>query len=614
VFQFQPSHYPDSVGVYLFRDQSDKVLYVGKAIRLRQRLRSYAAGGDGRAQVPLMLAKATSLEVILTDSEVEALVLENNLIKEHRPRYNLFLKDDKTYPYITVSKELFPRVRLTRTLRSDGSRVYGPFSGVKQIRQFLRDMSARLGLRSCDFAINPESQRLRKHRLCLDYHIGACQGPCETLQTPEAYVERLKVFEDLLNGKVQRAREKALQLMEEAAASESYEEAGRQRDAVVAMDLFASQQKVEKGSSTDTFDAIGFASLDNEACLCVLQIREGRLLGRFQGFFAEALKHRPAALMNRFLGQYYAGGTPLPHRILLSEEPDESPLMTQWLQERKEAMRKEQGGSAAKLQLAWPSRGERHGLVKLAIRNAEQLLEGRQIDRQSRNRIPASIQALQRDLDLPDLPQRIEGFDISHFGGQATVASLVVFEKGRPLKRDYRHYRIREVDGIDDYASMEEVVRRCYSRRLKEGKPMPHLILIDGGKGQLGRAKSVLVELGLPDLPVVGLAKRLEEIFVPGESLPRNLPKNSAANRLLQHVRNEAHRFAVKFNREIRRKEALPDPLAGVPGLGPQVKERLLLAFGGLKGIREADDAEILALKGVGPKLLEALRAMLNSG
>jgi excinuclease ABC subunit C len=608
-FQFNPAEYPTDPGVYLFRDAAGIVLYVGKAVNLRQRLRSYAAGGDGRAQIPAMLRRAAALEVILTGSEVEALVLENNLIKEHRPRYNIFLRDDKSYPFIRITREPFPRLLLTRRVERDGSRYFGPYTEVRILRGFLKGLRERLRIRQCDLAISEESIAQGRHKVCLDYHLGVCRGPCAGLQDEGDYADAIDLAAGLLKGRGRQWRRDEERRMLEASARLDFEEAARRRDAVQALDQLIEGQRVELQEVGDA-DVVGLACADNEAAVALLKVRDGRVLGRFHSTLAGALEQETGELLRVFLSQYYAQCEELPGEIWLGEEPRERPLLEAWLAGR--ARQLDESGPAPRLLV--PRRGERRALLRMAVRNAAQVLEERALRRLRRERVPQSLLALQRDLGLPELPRRIEGFDISHFGGAATVASLVVFQDGRPLKRQYRHFNVKTVEGIDDFAAMEEIVERRYRRVQAEGGALPDLVLIDGGKGQLGRACAALRRLGLGELPVCGLAKRFEEVFLPGESLPRNIPRDSAANRLLQQVRDEAHRFALRFNRHQMARLALPDPLAAVPGVGPELSERLLLRFGGLRRLARAGREELLEVKGVGPMLADRIIDVLRPG
>ncbi len=602
LFTFDPKDHPTQPGVYLFRNDQARVLYVGKARNLRQRLRSYAQGGDGRPNIPVMLRHAVSVETIVTASEVEALILENNLIKEHRPRYNLFFKDDKSYPFIRVTRETVPRIFLTRRQVRDGSRYFGPYTDVKHLRSFLTEIKEQLRIRDCDLSITEESVAQNKHRVCLNYHIGKCGGPCEGKEDLADYARRVELVVDILKGRAAGLRRDAERRMREAAATLEYEEAARQRDTIAVLDQFMARQKAERGVDED-LDVIALAVEDNDACCALLRVRGGRILGRYHSFLNGALKAAPEELVSRFLEQYYSQCEDLPPLLLVPVQPGDTELISTWLSERR----------GAKCELRWPQRGEKVGLLKLGESNAQMLLSNLQLARMKRERIPETLKALQRDLDLPALPRRIEGFDISHFMGESTVASLVVFVDGKPRRSEYRHFHVRTVSGIDDFASMEEVVRRRYTRRLREETELPDLILIDGGKGQLGRAAYVLRELGLERLPVIGLAKRLEEVFVPGESEPRNLPKISSANRLLQHVRDEAHHFAITFNRKLRRQAAIVDPLEQIPGLGPKTQERLLSHFGSLGKIKAASVEELCTVQGIGRKLAELIHSTFHS-
>jgi excinuclease ABC subunit C len=611
MFTLDPAQYPPGCGVYLFRDAAGTVLYVGKAVNLRQRLRSYAAGGDGRAQIPAMLRRAAALEVIVTGSEVEALVLENNLVKEHRPRYNILLRDDKSFPFIRVTRELYPRILLTRRVVRDGSRYFGPYTEVRALRGFLKSLRERLRIRQCDLAISEESIAQHRHKVCLDYHLGTCLGPCEGRQTPADYEAALDLARGLLRGQGRQWRREEEERMRQAAARLDYEEAARRRDAIQALEQLMHGQKVEVQDAGDA-DVIGLARADHEATVALLRLRDGRVLGRFHSTLAGTLGRPPGEILAAFLFQYYNQCEELPHEIWLGSAPADQPLLETWLAGRAAALAAEGVGAGRRPRLLVPQRGDRAALLRMAVQNAAQVLEERQLRRLARDRVPASLEALRRDLGLPALPRRIEGFDISHFGGAATVASLVVFVDGRPRKQDYRHFHVKSVAGVDDFAAMEEVVERRYRRLTEAGHALPDLVLIDGGKGQLGRAHAALRRLGLAGLPVCGLAKRFEEVFLPGESLPRNIPRDSAANRLLQQVRDEAHRFALRFNRDQMARLALPDPLAGVPGIGPELSSRLLLRFGGLRRLARATREELLEVKGVGPALADRLRQHLR--
>ncbi len=601
LFEFDPSLYPKEPGVYLFRDANGKVLYVGKAIALRERLRSYARGGDGRVHIGVMLRRATQVETIVTDNEVEALILENNLIKEHRPRYNVTYRDDKSYPYIRVTKEEWPRIFVTRNLVRDGSRYFGPYIDVKRLRAFLRSFKARLQLRDCELAITAEGVAAGKFQSCLDLHIGKCLGPCVGGDDRADYHRRVETVVRILKGQVLSLRQECEAEMASAAGELRFEDAARCRDTLAVLEQLDRGQKMEHGDRSDQMDLLAMAREDRDAAVVVLRVREGRMVGRFHSLMRVTLESSREEILERFLFQYYTEAHMVPPRVLLPLEPGNRELLERWLGDLRE-------GS---VRIDWPKRGEKKNLLKMAESNARHRLGEWKLDKAKRERVPETLAALARDLDLKGPPRRIEGFDVSHYAGEATVASMVVFQDGKPLKRDYRIFNIRETAGIDDFASIGEAVRRRYSRMLKEEKTLPDLVLIDGGKGQLGRAHEVLRELGLDALPVIGLAKRFEEVFVPGESLPRNIPKTSAANRLLQHIRDEAHRFAITRNRDRRSKERKMDFLDELPGLGPVLQERLLKHFGSLKKIRAATAAQLAEVQGISLKKAEGLAAAI---
>jgi excinuclease ABC subunit C len=606
LFKFSAADYPLNPGVYLFRNEKDEILYVGKAKKLRQRLASYASGGDGRPNISVMLKHARSLDTIVTHSELEALVLENNLIKEHRPRYNIFFRDDKSYPFIRVTNELFPRVFVTRKVIRDGSRYFGPYTDVKHLRSFLRDMRGKLNIRECALSMTIDSINARKHKLCLDYHLGKCQAPCEALQSPADYQKNVTILETVLQGNAQTMRRAAQDKMKSAAAVLDFEEATNQRDLANLLEQFIVGQRAEKGASEEDLDVAALATDDNDACVALFRIREGRIIGRFHNYLKGAMQQDAGWLMRSFLLQYYTESQQIPPRILLSHKTEDHDLFEQWISERRKDCTPP-GKGKFKVRLEWPQRGEKLSLLKMAEANAVMLLSDLQLNRMRRERIPESLKALQRDLNLEKLPKRIEGFDISHFQGKSTVASMVVFQDGKAKKKDYRHFHVKTVSGIDDFASMEEIVRRHYKRVLTEGSDLADLVLIDGGKGQLSRAVFVLQELGLKNLAVIGLAKRLEEVFIPGQSLPLNIPKTSASNRLLQQVRNEAHRFAISFNRQLRRKSNIRDPLSEIKGLGPVLLERLYAELSSKGGLAKATLDDILGIKGISQGLAESI-------
>ena len=575
---------PTRPGVYLHRDADGKVLYVGKAKSLRPRVRSYfqeRRPRDGRLQA--LVKKIADVEVIVTDTEAEALILENNLIKRHRPRYNVNLKDDKTYPYICIKNERFPRVFPTRRVRKDGSKYFGPYTDVKNMRLALKAVRSIFKLRTCALHLAPEPIAAGKYQACLEYHIQKCAAPCVGYQSEADYDETIRQIEKLLNGHTGELIGQLEALMKDAARALDFERAATLRDQIAALTQYSERQKIVSGDFVDRDVFALCAEREADVAVAVLfKVREGKVVGR-QHKYLRRLDGRPdAELMQTWLEHYYTEATFFPDEVYLSTEPaDPEPL---------EAFLRAQRGKRVALKV--PQRGDKADLMKMVEANARLLLDEWKLAQMKRgeDRVPHAVQRLQEDLRLPRPPRRIECFDISHLGGTGTVASCVVFEDGRPRKRDYRTYKIRSVDEgrPDDYQSMREVVSRRYRRVLEENGPWPDLVVIDGGKGQLSSAVEALEAEGVyGKFPVVGLAKRLEEVFFPGDTDPRHIARASASLKLLQRARDEAHRFAVMFQRK-QRKKTLHTELHDIPGVGEKTAQKLLKAFGSVKQVKAA--------------------------
>ncbi|PSQ82431.1 MAG: excinuclease ABC subunit C [Bacteroidetes bacterium QS_7_67_15] len=551
-------HLPPDPGVYKHLDDEGRALYVGKAKNLRSRVRSYfhqSRPRDGRIRA--MLKKVADLDVIVTDTEAEALILENNLIKEHQPRYNINLKDDKTYPYICVKNERFPRVFPTRTLEKDGSDYFGPYTDSSNMKEVLGVVRSAFKLRTCKLDLKQEKIDAGKYDVCLEYHIENCKGPCEGYQSEADYNETIEQVKQLLRGHVDALTDRLEEEMERAAEGKDYEKAARRRDQIEALRKHAEKQKIvaEDRADRDVF-AVHTDREEGLGVGVVFKVREGKVIGRQERRF-ERVEGRPdEELLLAFLENYYAD-----------------------------------------------ARGDKASLVRMTKSNAKLLAGEWKLQKLKRGekRVPHSVKALQESLRLDDLPRRIEAFDISHLSGSETVASLVVFKDGKPRKSDYRTFKIRGAEGTaDDYAAMREVVRRRYRRVKSEDGPWPDLVVIDGGKGQLSSAVESLREKGVYGrFPVIGLAKRLEEVFVPGDSDPKLIAKDSSALQLLQKVRDEAHRFAVTYQRKRRENKTLRSELLDIKGIGPKTAQALLSKFGSVKRIRELDE-ETLAEE-VGP-------------
>ncbi|HIG73400.1 MAG TPA: excinuclease ABC subunit C, partial [Bacteroidetes bacterium] len=566
-------HLPTGPGVYQHKDAEGTVLYVGKAKNLRNRVRSYFQTGRPReARINALVKKIEDVEVILTDTEAEALILENNLIKELQPRYNVNLKDDKTYPYICIKKERFPRVFPTRRVRKDGSLYFGPYTDAKKMRLMLKTIKDLFKLRSCSLPLNPKAIEAGKYQVCLDYHIQKCAGPCVGYETQEHYDSSIAQITQLLHGKTEALISLLKDEMVRLASERQFEEAAEYRDRIRALETYSKKQKVVAETEVDRDLFAVCVDREEDVGVGVLfKVREGKILGRQHKILRPVEGVPDEALMQRLVEDYYAQATFFPDEVYLSTELEMPDPVQTILND----------GRGRKVALHVPQRGEKASLLKMVEANAELLLGEwlRHKEKREEDRIPKSVLSLQRDLRLKKPPRRIETFDISHLGGTGTVASCVVFQDGRPRKSDYRTYKIRSVpDGKpDDFQSMREVVERRYARLLEENGPWPDLVIIDGGKGQLGSAVESLRRVDVyGKFPVVGLAKRLEEVFFPGEARSTMIPRTSSSLRLIQRCRDEAHRFAVTAQRKQRRIKDLRSELLDIPGVGAKTAQKLL--------------------------------------
>ena len=593
-------HLPTRPGVYLMRGGGGEILYVGKAKSLRSRVRSYFSSNHPESlKTRELVRRIVDFETIVVNSEAEALILENNLIKEHKPRFNITLRDDKTYPYIKVTVgEPFPRVIVTRRLHRDGSRYFGPFTDVRRMRQVLEVVKRLYTVRSCHYHLPGDSPP----RPCLDYHIGRCKAPCVGLQTELDYREMVDELVDLLGGHTRRAAARIRLEMNEAAAQLHFERAADLRDALNHLDSLESQQKVVDVAGADR-DVLAVARDSELACGVVLKIREGKLLGRETLFMENLEGEADVDVLATFATRFYTVETiesaeDLPPEILLPLEFEDRPVLEELLATR--------AGRVVRTHV--PRRGEKVRLIELAEQNARHLLEERKLlGRGTSDRAPDALYELQEALELSAVPRFIVCFDISHTQGTETVASAVAFTNGQPDRSEYRHLRIKGDWGNDDFQSMNEAVARYFRRRLEEGKPLPDLVVIDGGKGQLGAARQALEDLDLAQQPVASLAKRDEEIFVPGQSDPLRLSRRSPALRLLQRIRDEAHRFAITYNRKLRTKRTITSDVGTIPGVGASRQRRLLERFGSLRGLRDASEEDISQLPGFGPALARSV-------
>jgi excinuclease ABC subunit C len=596
---------PARPGVYLMKGEAGDVLYVGKAVNLRSRVRSYFHSPNSHsAKVQLLVESVADLDFFVTESEVEALILESNLIKKHRPHYNARLKDDKRYPYIKVTwQEDFPRVRVVRRMLPDGARYFGPYTSSAAMRQTLDLLRRIFPYLTCKRKITGTD-----NRPCLYYHIGRCLGPCIGAVSKEDYRDTMNQLCLFLQGKGEQTIASLSEQMEAAAERMEFERAANLRDQIQSVQRVVEQQRVVASSPVDQ-DAIGVAASDGEACVQIFFVRGGKLIGHEYFLMEGASQVEQPEIVASFIKQFYDHAPSVPPEILLPSRTDDTVIIQRWLGDKR-------GG---KVTLKVPRRGRKRKLVEMVEENAREtlrhLMAREQVDR---DRAMAGLTDLQVQLDLDALPLRIEAFDVSNLQGAAATASMVVFQEGAPAKDQYRRFKIRAVSGQDDYAMMQEVLRRRLKRTMM-GQPeqegpwdeLPDLIVVDGGKGQLNAALGVLEEYGLDTLPIVGLAKAREEIFTPGRSQPIILPPSSPALLLMQRVRDEAHRFAIEYHKGLRRRQGLSSVLEDIPGIGPKRRSALLKRFGSLDGLRRASVEELASVEGMNKTVAHSVHESL---
>jgi excinuclease ABC subunit C len=579
---------PDNPGIYQFKNDKGKVIYVGKALNLKNRVRSYFHGSLNSVKTEALVSKIADLELIVTDNEIEALVLENNLIKEFKPRYNVNLKDDKSFPYIKVTNELFPRIFPTRRVIKDGSRYFGPYTEVKNMKSSLRMINQIFKIRSCKLNITNEAIEKKKFKVCLDFHIGKCDGPCEGLISQNDYGEMVSEVVKLLRGKTDDLIQDLTIKMNNLVENLEFEKAAEIRDRITQLQAISAKQKVVSDDFEDR-DVIAVAFEGKDSACSIFNIRNGKLVGKKQLHLGIEMTEDIKEINTAALKFYYNELVEVPKEILLESEIDDEGTLIEWLSQQ----------AGHKVKFIIPQRGSLKSLVNMCKQNALYQLKEIQIQKMKHEgHIPYPVAALQRDLRLNELPKIIECFDISNLQGTDTVASMVVFEEGKPKKSQYRKFIINSVSGPDDFQSMREVITRRYSRVKEENAPLPDLIMVDGGKGQLSSAIEVLDELGFSKYNIIGLAKRLEEVFFPGNSEPESIPKTSSGLKLLQHVRDEAHRFAITFHRSRRSKRTIKTELTDIKGIGPATAEILLRELGSFTAVRNADEEALKKLIG----------------
>ncbi|HEX9218977.1 MAG TPA: excinuclease ABC subunit UvrC [Gemmatimonadaceae bacterium] len=589
-------HLPEGPGVYLWKGRDGTTLYVGKAKRLRSRVRSYFANDQLESvKTRHLVGLIADLETIVVPSEAHALILEANLIKEYHPRFNIALRDDKSYPYIKVTvQEPFPRVFVTRRLEDDGASYFGPYTDVGAMRRALNVVKRIFTVRSCNYDMPAQMPE----RPCLDYYIKRCKAPCILAQSQQDYRAMIDEVVLFLSGRPDEVFRRVKERMDLASEQLDFERAAELRDVLHHLERMEEPTVVLEVEGGDR-DVIGYARDGDDACVTVLRIRSGKLLSREQRFLTNIDGEDDTDVMTMFLAGSYVGMQEKARQVLLPFDFPDRELIEQALPE-------------SRIQI--PQRGPRRELIALAEQNARHLLEELKLSSmEAEERAGDPVYELSRELGLQRLPRSLVCFDISTTQGTDTVGSCVWFENGRPKRNEYRKFRVKTVEGSDDFASMREVVRRYFDRRLNDEKPLPDLIVIDGGKGQLSAAHDALGELGLADRPLVSLAKREEEVFIWGREEPLKISRRSPGLRLLQQARDEAHRFAVTYNRKRRAMRTVTSELLRVPGIGPAKRRLLLKEFGSVQGVRDAGEDAIAKLPGFNAerarKLLESLAA-----
>jgi excinuclease ABC subunit C len=596
---------PAQPGVYLFKDRKGEHLYIGKAVSLRSRVRSHFAVDEASSVRNFeMVRRIADIDTIVVGSEAEALLLEANLIKAHQPRFNIRLRDDKRYPYIKVTvQEPFPRVYVTRRLENDGARYFGPYTDVGAMRQALELIKRLYTVRSCRYDLPAEAPA----RPCLDYHIGRCLAPCVGLQTAASYRVMVDEMLDVIGGRVERVKKRVSSEMQEAAGDLEFERAATLRDVLAGLDNIEKRQRALDIRGGDV-DVIGSARDGDSACVVLLRIRLGKLLGREVDFFDNARDESDAELISTAVTRLYFGRgehglADLPRDALFPTEFDDRGVIEELLTRH----------AKRRVRTHVPVRGDKLRLIELANQNARHLIEERAVLADDVSaRADDVLYELQEALEMKIVPRLAVCFDISHTQGSEVVGSAVTFRNGDPEKAGYRRFRIKGDWGNDDFRSMAEVVSRYFHRRIAEQLPLPDLALIDGGRGQLDAARTAAAAVGATDVTFASLAKREEEIYLVGRAAPLRLPRSSRALRLLQRLRNEAHRFAHGYNRNLRRKRTLVSELSDIPGIGPKRQRALLERFGSVRALREAGVEEIAAVSGFSDTLAAQIAQRLK--
>lgn len=593
---------PGVPGVYLMKSADGDILYVGKAASLRHRVRSYFSPGQKLSpKTRRMVARVNDIDFFITSSEQEALILELNLIKQHHPRYNVRLKDDKTFPYLKIdTSETWPGVRITRRLEENGGRYFGPFASAKSVRQTLKVLKGIFSFRSCSKAITGTDPRP-----CLEYHIGHCLGPCISAVSREEYAGVIRQVILFLEGKQEKVVRELQHRMEKAAQSLDFEKAASIRDQLKAVNKIIEGQEIATRVRGEQ-DVIAFAQDKDRACVQVFFIRGGKLTGRESFMVEGARDEEPLQIMTGFIKQFYSRAPNIPPLLLLQHPVEDAATIESWLRSKR----------GASVRIRVPQRGSKKQLVSIVARNAEQGLAQLKVKHLAAPAVlSAAMEEIKRELHLPQLPLRMEGYDISNIQGTAAVGSMVVFDHGQSKPSHYRRFRIKTVASANDYAMLQEVLRRRFKRVSSDPNKTwaitPDLVLIDGGRGQLNAAREIMLKMGAGAVPVAGLAKENEEIFIPGTRGPLILPHQSPGLQMLQRLRDEAHRFAIGYHRKIHERKTFASALDSIPGIGARRRHILLKQFGSVKAIREATAEELAATRGINKSLARKIKGYL---
>jgi len=599
-----PNDLPEKPGVYLLKDVQDEILYVGKAKSLKKRVKSYFKEDLEDPKTRVLMRHFHHLDYLVTDTEKEALILESNLIKKHLPRYNIRLKDDKRYPYLQITSDDYPRLLITRNVRDDGSHYYGPFTDVTSVRNLLKLLKPVFQLRDCKRMDGP----------CLNYQIDLCPAPCSGQVTREEYHENVEKVKLFLEGRQKEVMDLLQKEMEQAAQNHDYEKAVVIRDQLFSLGEVMEKQKMEFNRNLDQ-DVIATSNDGEVVVVVVFRVRNGKIMGKDDFLMEGAQENSPPEILTAFIKQYYSGPRQVPAEILLPVMIEDRQLIEKWLSDKiysdknygdysdedygdgdeKDVIIGEyDNGNPPLVEIRVPEEGLEYRLVQMVTKNSSIILNHH---KQARG----ALLDLKTYLKIPRIPRRIEAFDISNLAGKNAVASMVVFEDGKPSKKNYRKYKL-ETSGPDDYAMMQEVLRRRYEKLVDKGETPPDLVVVDGGRGQLNVATDVLNSLGIKT-GVIGLAKEFEQVFIPEVAIPLILPSTSPALHILQRVRDEAHRFAVKYHKNLRNRDLQSSPLDEIPGIGPKRKMNLMRHFGDLETIKNATVDEIFEVKGINRNL-----------